>query len=233
MHNLGKINCRSRLGMWSLVLFVCAVSMTLLSGCTSLTADKKKSADPILGEVHPQGNNPYGPAPPTDKKVNAETTGQKSSMNVPNDPVIGPSPTSNAYLASITKPLPGSQALAINDGKAPGTFQLTANAEPLVRPVPKDPAFVNGSWVAPPTTPPAGSGPFTAQPSNFVDPQTALLQARGVTQHRVDPQPNGSVRLIAVAPQSGNPSQLRTYDVVARDYAAAVQAVLQQMEQGK
>lgn len=237
MHTLETTTRRLRPGAWPLVVLGCALAIAALSGCSSFSGEKKKTADPILGEVHPQGSNPYGPVPPppTEKKTNAETTGNnKTSANVPVAPITAPSPTSNAYLASITKPLPGSQPLAIGDIKAPGTFQLTANAEPLVRPVPKDPAFVNGSWVAPPTNTTTGSSnpaQFTSQPSNFVDPQIALLQARGITQHRIDPQPDGSVRLIAVAAQPNN--QVRTYDVTARDIQGAVQAVLQQMEQGK
>ncbi len=185
--------------------------------------------------MHPQNAAPYGPTPPAEKaKTPADNYGGKTSLNVP-PPPVAPSANSNAYLASMTKPLPGSRPLAIND-QAPGAFQLTANNEPVVRPIPKDPAFVNNSWVTPPTSATSGSsgpGQFTAQPSNFVDPQIAILNARGITQHRVDPQPDGTVRLIAVAPQRDNPNQVRTYDVTARDFPAAVQAVVQQMDQGR
>jgi hypothetical protein len=134
------------------------------------------------------------------------------------------------YLASITPPLPGGKPLAIADRQAPGSFQLTANSESAIRPIPKDPAFVNNSWISP-TANANSSGQFAAQPGQFVDPQIAVLQTRGITQHRVDPLPDGRIRLLAFAPQPDNPSQIRTYDVTARDVPEAVQAVLRQLEQ--
>jgi hypothetical protein len=220
------------------VVICCALGLILssLSGCSTFSGGggKKKAADPILGEVHPQSNAPYGPTPPAEKdKAKSTETGQKSSANTSADPQIGPRPLSIAHMASLTKPLPGSKTLAISDSQAPGALQLTGNAEPVVRPVPRDPAFVNNSWVAPPTSASSnfsGPGQFVAQPSNFVDPQAALLQSRGITQHRVDPLPDGRVRLIAVAPERGNSAQLRTYEVTARDIPEAVGLVVQQID---
>ena len=236
MHNTGEIRRGSRPGPAPMVVGFCALAFVLHSsvGCSSMKlTPEKKQADPILGEVHPQNSQPYGPVPPPPKKETpADTTGNQRSEHIPPQDPLTPSPTSNAWLASATKPLPGSNPLAITD-KQPGTFQLTNNAEPLIKPIPKDPAFVNQSWVAPPTSATSsssGPGQFVNQPSNFVDPQIALLQGRGVTQHRIDQLPGGGIRLTAVAPQAGNPTQVRTFDVTARDLPSAVQAVIQQME---
>jgi hypothetical protein len=220
----------------------CALSAALIPGCTSMTGEKKKApADPILGEVHPQNTNPYGPVPPPPKSGN-ESTGNKMSAvpPPPPDPITSPSPTSPAYLASRTKPLAGSVALAINDG-----VQQTNNNAPVVRPVQKDPAFVNGSWVSapgspgtpPPPPPPSNGtstpGPFEAQPSNFVDPQAELLKSRGITNYRFEPQPDGKVRLFALAPHPNNPQQMLTLDVTTNDYPSAVQALILKLEQTK
>jgi hypothetical protein len=186
--------------------------------------DKKKTADPLLGEVHPQNTAPYGPSPPDKSKAANDT--KTSALT---EPII-PAPTSNAYLASLSKPLPGGKTLAINDGQAPGAFQMTASSEPLVRPVPRDPAFANGAW-GPPTN--GSADTFRPPSSHFVDPQVALLQSRGVTQHRVEPLQDGRVRLTAALPQRDNVGQLRTFEVTASDFPQAVQAILQQIDQAR
>jgi len=202
--------------------------MYFLTGCSSTP---KKQADPILGEVHPQGTPEYGPVPPPPPKAKETSSVANPSANQAAnwDPILSPSPTSNAYLASLTKPLPGSRPLAIED--APGAFQLTSNTQPQVRPVPKDPAFVNGSWASQPGS--SAPGGFTTTPTNFVDPHVSMLQSRGVASHRVDPLPDGNVRLSAVVPQRDNPNLQRTYEVVARDFPAAVLALTQQIDQGR
>lgn len=223
-------------GVFCPAIFCCAVLALVLSasGCASVNKalgkpDPPKQSDPILGEVHPQNTQPYGPTPPAKKDTPADPASKTSAL----DPLLGPSPTSPAYLASRTKPLPGAQPLAINDGK-PAPFQLAGNAQPLgqptVQPIPRDPAFTNSTWVASPTTSTSASsgGAFAAAPSNFVDPTFAPLTARGITQHRAETQPDGSTRLIALAPQPGG--TFRTYDVTARDVASAVQAVVQQID---
>jgi hypothetical protein len=231
MRNLGTTSRRPRPRPLLRVAFCCALGLgvSILTGCSSLGGDKKKVADPILGEVHPQNTAPYGPTPPSDKDKSKNHADTKTSANTPAGSLFVPSPTSNAYLATLTKPL------AITDGRAPGSFHLTANSEPIVRPIPKDPAFVSNSWVAPPTSATAnssGSGQFVPQPNNFVDPQVVILQSRGITQHRADLLPDGRLRLLAVAPQRDISGQLRTFDVTARDLPEAVQAVLRQMDQG-
>jgi len=233
MRKLGATKGRSQVGMMAYVVVACALGLIVstLPGCSTLGGgDKKKTADPILGEVHPQSAAPYGPTPPTEKDKARNSTDNKSSAITPADPLLTPSPTSNVYLASITPPLPGSKTLAIADRQSPGSFQLTANSETAIRPVPKDPAFVNNSWVSP-TTNANSPGKFASQSGQFVDPQIAVLQTRGITQHRIDPLPDGRIRLLAFAPQPDNPSQIRTYDVTARDVPEAVQAVLRQLDQ--
>ncbi len=209
------------LALWSGAL-ACA-----LAGCswTQKVAgpEKKPQPDPILGEVHPQNTPAFGPAPPADKGKSAAPTSSSSAAPA-TDTFLTSSPTSTAYLASITPPLQGSRPLAINE---PGPFRLASSDAPLVRPVPRDPAFINNTWATP------SSGSFVAPPSSFVDPQTALLQSRGVTQHRVDPLPDGGIRLSAVVPLRGDASRQRTYEATARDFPAAVTAVVTQIDQGR
>src|SRR4051794_17100657 len=103
MTDLETTSCYSRPRPVPSVVFCCALGLiaSILPGCSTLgIGDKKKAADPILGEVHPQNTNPYGPTPPTEKEKPKTSTEQKSSANTAPDPLIGPSPTSNAYLAS-------------------------------------------------------------------------------------------------------------------------------------
>jgi hypothetical protein len=219
----------------------CAVGLVIanLAGCSSgpkILTPEKKQPDPILGEVHPQNQPTYAPAAPLDKRP---TAGTPTSANRPavEDPLFPSVPTSNAYLASRSGSLPGSRPLAITDGKQPGPFQLAAAATPIVRPVPQDPATKKDTWAAPPSnTTTANGGSFSASstPSNnFVDPATALLQSRGVTSQRVEPLADGTVRLTAVVPRRDDPNRQFTYEAVARDFAAAAQAVVQQIDQQK
>jgi hypothetical protein len=223
----------------------CAVSLVIasLTGCSSgpkILTPEKKQPDPILGEVHPQNQPTYAPAAPLDKRPSAGgTTGTPTSASrTPvEDPLFPSVPTSNAYLASRSGSLPGSRPLAIADNKQPGQFQLAGAATPIVRPVPQDPATKKDTWTAPPSNSTAASGgSFSApssSPNNFVDPATALLQSRGVTSQRVEPLADGTVRLTAVVPRRDDPNRQFTYEAVARDFPAAAQAVVQQIDQQK
>jgi hypothetical protein len=218
-------------------VFCCAAGMALISmtGCASsgakVLAPEKKQPDPILGEVHPTPAPAYGPAAPLSDRQK-QIPGTSASRPV-DDPLFPSMPTSNAYLAGRPQRLPGSETLAIGDGKAPGTFQLTGGA-PVVRPVPIDPAFRNESWVAPATASTSSSGGnFTAAPSNFVDPTTALLQSRGVADQNVEKLADGTVRVTAVVPRKDDPTRQTSYEAVGKDFPSAAQAIVQKIDQNK
>ena len=219
--------------------FCCAAGLSLITmtGCASsgakVLAPDKKNPDPILGEVHPTPAPAYGPAAPLSDRQK-QVPGTSASRPV-DDPLFPSMPTSNAYLAGRPQRLPGSETLAIGDGKAPGAFQLTGGGgAPVVRPIPPDPAFRNESWVAPTTASTSASGGnFTSAPSNFVDPTTALLQSRGVSSQRVDPLADGTVRLTAIVPRKDDPAHQTSYEAVGKDFPAAAQLIVQKIDQNR
>src|SRR6185436_9896692 len=97
MRKLDKTSLLTRLGPFPSLVVCCALGLVVatLPGCSSLGGgDKKKSADPILGEVHPQSAAPYGPTPPAEKDKAKNSTDNKSSAITPADPLLTPSPTS-------------------------------------------------------------------------------------------------------------------------------------------
>jgi hypothetical protein len=144
-------------------------------------------------------------------------------------------PTSNAYLAGRTQRLPGSETLAISDGREPGAFKLTAAmGPPIVRPIPPDPAVQNNA-VAAPTRVNAGSSAdnFAPTASNFIDPNVALLQSRGVTSQRSEPLADGTVRVTAIVPRRDDPTHQFSYEAVGRDFAAAAQLIVQKIDQAR
>ena len=135
-----------------LPVFGCALALIapMLTGCSATSKDKKP-ADPILGELHPQGTPAFGPSPPPDKTKQSSSVGTPASYPKfgEQDPLLSStSPLSNAYLASRTKPLAGSQPLAISE---PGKLQLAGATTDLgaARPIPPDPAFVKDAWSTP------------------------------------------------------------------------------------
>ena len=221
--------------------FCCAASLSLvmLTGCASsgakILAPDKKQPDPILGEVHPTPAPPYGPAAPLSDRQK-QVPGSSASRPV-DDPMFPSMPTSNAYLAGRPQRLPGSETLAISDGRAPGSFQLTGCVAPVVRPLSPDPAVRNGTWSAtsPSTsaTVSAGStgGNYTAVPSNFVDQDTALLQSRGVSDQHVEKLADGTVRVTAIVPHKDDPTLQTSYEAVGPNFAAAAQLIVAKIDQ--
>ena len=186
------------------------------AGCKS--ADKKNE-DPLFG-VKPATVNPVPP-----------TTGASLGNQQRGVPPI-PSNTSAGSTAALAS-LPGGKALSINNPQAAPPTNPSASTGPSVQPIPRDvPASNNllatGSWTqqvpATPTGLPAPSG------GSFVDPQLAALQARGISNPKIETVPEG-VRVTVVAPNRGNPESLQLYTTTAADTASAVQAILQQIDQ--
>jgi hypothetical protein len=186
-----------------------AISCLLLSAAGCKFADTKPKDDPLLG-VKPPNVNPVPPA-------TGANPGAQSSRGVA-PPIPGAtSAGSTAALAS----LPGSRQLSINEssGPAPAPTPKTAGI-PNVVPIPLD---------VPPTPGVLTTGLSTSTVTPKLPPPTspedvfAPLQARGSLGHKVEQIPEG-VRLTVLAPN-------RIYEATARDTAAAVEAVVQQIDQ--
>ncbi len=184
-------------------------------GCKS--ADKKD--DPLFGVKPPTVN----PVPPT--------TG--ANLGTPNRGVPPiPDNTSAGSTAALAS-LPGGKALAINNPQAPAP-PPTSPTGPTVQPIPRDvPAstpnlLATGSWT--PQTPGMPTSLPAPSSGNFVDPQLAALQARGISNPKIENIPEG-VRVTVLAPTRGTPDSLQLYTATAGDTAGAVQAILQQIDQ--
>jgi len=196
-------------------------------GCQSTSPAKQSAGDPILGEIHPQ-NNRFGPTPPASASTGTGNTHGAAAPS-PTNNAVTVSPTSPAYLASMPKMLPDASPLSIGD-RPFGRATL-----PTVIPVPRE---TNGLL----TNNPNNSGPAwdrsTSAPiqqtgnilSGFVDPNEALLKSRGIVSQKQEQVAGGGIRLTAIAPNPSNPGAFRTFEVQARDYPAAVQAILQQID---
>ena len=213
LHNRNKLSTCSRPARVALAGFGVALLLGL-AGCKS--AEKKD--DPLFGVKPPTVN----PVPPT--------TGAQSRAPVP--PI--PGNTSAASTAALAG-LPGGRSLAINDSRSPISAGSTPNVStvPNVQPIPRDTPTVRGllttgSWTQPlpaitPNLPPAPA-------NNPVDSQFAPLQARGASAQFVETVPEG-VHLRVLVPHRANPGAVRIYEATARDTAAAVQGVIQQIDQ--
>jgi hypothetical protein len=197
-------------------------SLCLLAGVLGCNTPDKKKDDPLFG-VKPQVN----PVPPT--------TGAQTSGIVP--PI--PSTTSTGSTAAVAS-LPGARPLAI--GEMPSTDpaanpSATPNVQPIPRDAPGNPALLTtGSWgnstqplqQTPPITPNLPPPPTTVSPSD--DAQFAPLRTRGAVSQKVDNVADG-VRVTAIVPNPNNSSSMRVFEATARDIAAAVQAIVQQIDQ--
>ena len=218
LHNRNKPPVVSRRGPALAAGFGVACLLLGAVGCNSL---QKQKDDPLLG-VKPQVN----PVPPT----TGANPGSQARVGVPPVP-IATSSGSTAALAS----LPGGRPLSINNQAQPGVAGPGPNTSsaPIVQPIPRDaPAtpglLTTGSWTQPKT--PAADNPPSAPAAAAGDAQFAPLKERGAIGQFVDNMPEG-VHLKVIMPNPNNAGAVRIYAATARDTAAAVQAVVQQIDQ--
>jgi hypothetical protein len=196
---------------------VCVLAGAL--GCN--TPDKKKD-DPLFA-VKPQVN----PVPPT--------TGAQTSGIVP--PI--PGATSAGSTAAVAS-LPGARPLAIDETRSTDPAANPAavpNVQPIPRDVPVNPTLLTtGSWGSstqpvqqtPPITPNLPPPAPTISPVD--DVQFAPLRTRGAVSQKVDNVAEG-VRVTAIVPNRDNSGSMRVFESTARDVPAAVQAIVQQIDQ--
>ncbi|GEM_PF-4723533 len=220
--NLHKRNQRAHFlatGISVLAGLGLACLLTGTVGCKS--ADKKD--DPLFGVKPPQVN----PVPPT--------TGANPQARAGVPPIPGnTSAGSTAALASM----PGSRPLSINapPPSVPQKISTVPNVQPIPRDVPRTPGLLaTGSWgqQTPPITPnlPAITPNLPPAPGDHsVDAPFAPLQVRGASAQFVDSVPEG-VHLKVLFPNRAHSGSVRIYEATARDTAAAVEAVVQQIDQ--
>ena len=187
-----------------------------VAGCK--LGDNKPKDDPLLG-VKPQNVNPVPPTPTT-----GANPGAQSSRGVP--PPI-PSATSAGSTAALAS-LPGARQLSINEssGPPPAPTPKTSgvpNVQPIPRDTPATPGLLTTGLTTPTVTP-------KLPPPSTNDDVFAPLQARGALGQKVDQVPDG-VRLTVLIPNRNDMGAVRIYEATARDAAAAVQAVVQQIDQ--
>jgi hypothetical protein len=195
----------------------------VLAGCNSLGMNAKQGpvmGDPLLGEFGPKG------VPP----AKTLTPYQKTSAGP-----VPPIPTANS--ATSTAALAGGRPLSINGGGFAAASQpagtLTGSGGIILRPPEAIPSVQE---VPLDTHRPGGNTGLPASTWNSQIPSYQQLQdqlrARGVTFQKADPVADG-VKLTCIVPNRLNPQVNRFYEATARDYAAAVQAVVQQIDQQK
>lgn len=212
LHNPNKLAPRLPRAVLAGLGLSCLLTGTI--GCKS--ADKKD--DPLFGVKPPQVN----PVPPT----TGANPGAQSRTSVP--PI--PGSTSGGSAAALAS-LPNGRPLAINNTPptAPQKNSTAPNVQPIPRDVPPTPGLLTtGTWgqtASPiaPNVPPASGG-------HSPDAQFAPLQARGASAQFVEPIPEG-VHLRVLVPGRGATGSARVFEARARDTAAAVQAVVQQIDQ--
>lgn len=199
---------------WPAVLVLClGVTST---GCRS---PGHPAGDPMLGPVNPPG-------------INGEQLPRATSKTLADAPAAATvqSSTTPAGLANNSQ-LPGGRPLVIGDGQSGPNWQLTnvgkgavpaqnaASQKPTVQPVPRDPppspsGLVPSSWTTSDTT---------------TESLLAPLKARGLVGEQHETTPEG-IRFSCFLPSRSSPANLRQYEVTAPDLAAAVQAVLRQID---
>jgi hypothetical protein len=194
------------------------------AGCsTAHLTSNEKVGDPLLG---PAPATLAQPVPPP-----------QTSSNSGNG--LAPVPSSaglstNAALASQT---PTAQALAIGNasadswqrsgqGASPGAITAPTTPQPRVVPVPKDTGY--SSSTAQPIQP-AGSWAASSAPAPSAEQLDATLKAHGVIGHKQEAAPGG-IHLVCAVANPSNPNANQIYEVTAADYAAAVQAIVRQID---
>lgn len=208
------------------------VLLLLLTGCTGDA--RRKDNDPLTGD---------GPALPARGEARADATIPPRSSIPPL-----PSPTSaasNAALADGALPsLDPTRDLRIGnrDAGAPtGAWRGPAEGtKTTLNPPQPDPERPRQDQLTsePKSTPRADVRPASAiQPVSGssgpgADALLALLQARGVTWHRLETWgDSGEWKYSCSVPNPTNPNIRRTYEARSRDPRSALMAVLTQMDQ--
>jgi hypothetical protein len=201
------------------------------SGCASDA--RSKNDDPLAGggPAIPLRTEPVAGATATRGLDTAPTTASQHT-SVPALPVPS-SATSNAALASgAFQPLDPTRELRIGNGDAnatSGTWRGPAEGtKATLNPSPPVPNRGNPGQLASSTPTPQ---PVNNTSGASADALLTLLQARGVTWHRLETAGDtGEWKYSCSVPNPTNPNIRRTYEARGRDPRTAMAAVLTQMD---
>lgn len=220
-----------------------ALTLTITTGCSPTSTTAQQSYDPLHGVRTPPG----AVAPPNNPATGTASAVPPPAPNLGSVPALptSSSAANTATLAGTSGPNPLGQPFPINDpnGRAPflPAQATTSNAAPVPapgamtpNPNPKVEQVPDAVPNAPPAITPLGTWqpPQTAQPvvqtNAAVAPDYAKqLQDRGVTNQKLDPAPGGVLLTCYV---SNGASGVRILTVPAKDYAAAAQAMLRELD---
>jgi hypothetical protein len=201
-HGTGSGAFGPRLNRWIML----ASCLVIGAGCA---ASGPSGSDPILGEIHPQKPNIYGPNPSSPAAIPTKTSANST------DPLLWS--TSNSTLAPIPDSRP---ALAINDNIATSGFNNASFTS----------GFSSSSGGRPTVMPLSDQAPGAYVPgAPTSEILQAQLRARGVIWQKQESVADG-VRFTCVVPNRYNPDSCKAYDATARDIVTAIQAVIVQID---
>jgi hypothetical protein len=206
------------------------------AGCESVpTATQQSAGDPLLGPTAPNANQAAPPANPqawlapipsaSGVATNASLAGQTQSL------AIGGAPTGEGWMRKIDgTPAP------VNPGQTPIT--PVSQQSPRVEAVPKDTSFtaaptqsIQPAAVAVQSIQPTGSWAASSPPVGpSAEQLKKMLDDRGVSSQQQQNVPGGILLRCYVTSQA-DPSARQVYETTAVDYATAVQAIAQQIDQ--
>lgn len=205
----------------------CAVLFlaTLLAGCNPSTRTPKAgNGDPLMGELYPKKFD-VGPVPPRSSK-------SAGVLPVPQ----ATSATSTVGLLGPTEPLNGGKPLAIQDSasRADTGWQVPghkSDSQPRRDDVKLQPPRTDMEPV--PVAPLGRSTQGAIQPVSYAgggyEQLQEALRVRGVTWQRQETYADG-FKFTCSVPNPTNRDFSRIYEATARDYRAAIQAVIEQID---
>ena len=238
------------------------ISLVTMTGCASserevhARLEQEARPDPILGEVHPTPAPAYGPAAPlSDRQKQVPGTAASRPVDDLAVPDID-AEASNAYLRRPAAAVAGQRDAGDRQRHGTGCVSTDRRQHPerparaarsqLPRPVDGD--WLGSSHHGPDHRgldhrglehhvnrrgEPDGRRSPTAVPNNFVDPDTALLQSRGVSDQHTEKLADGTVRVTAIVPRKDDPTHQTSYEAVGKDFATAAQLIVQKIDQNR
>jgi hypothetical protein len=180
---------------------------------TSIAAIAGNSGNPALNGSRPLGMNEQS-GPNWTLTNTSKSSAAADATPFLNQPIVQPIPRDTA----------GPVAVAVPQVQPSAPITVAPNSAGANGPI-----IAAGSWS---TTAQAPAGATVPTPLGVVTPEVlqGTLQARGAIGLTKEEVPEG-VRVSCFVPQRGNAANLHYLETVAHDYGAALQAILQQVDQ--